>query len=362
MRAYTDSDGMFMRRTFYASTLALTLAALAAFTSETSAQTRPGAQRTGGTATTKPPAQKPVLAEPVPLPASDALLAVDLEKLFKEVVPRALAGDSARLAQVNADVDAFKTRTGIDARAFDRLVVGARIVRLESGAVKLDNVTAIARGRADASALGASIRAASKGSVAEQQYGGKTIYVTTVNDTIKIFGLARVRLKELAVVVLDADTIALGEPEDVRAVVDAQAGKRPRVDVGVLLPPKGPNDIMAFGGNVPAGTLQGVETGLPGLDRAIASIQGFYGSASSTAAGVQLMTTLRAATAADAKQLFDSLDALRQIAPGLISMAGEKGKFAQNAINTLKITTKANEVQLRLEVPQSDLTTLLRAL
>ena len=35
---------------------------------------------------------------------------------------------------------------------------------------------------------------------------------------------------------------------------------------------------------------------------------------------------------------------------------------AQNAINTLKITTKANEVQLRLEVPQSDLTTLLRAL
>ena len=349
-----------MRRTFYASTLALTLAA---FAPAAGAQTRRGAQapRTGGT-TTKAPAPKPVAAESVPLPASDALLAVDLEKLFKEVVPRALAGDSARLAQVNADVDAFKTRTGIDARAFDHLVVGARIVRLESGALKVDNVTAVARGRVDASALGASVRAASKGAVAEQQYGGKTVYVTTVNDVVKIFGLARVRLKELAVVALDPETVALGEPEDVRAAIDAQAGKRPRADMGMLVLPKGPNDIIAFGGNVPAGTLQGVETGLPGLDRAIASIQGFYGSVSSATTGIQMMTTLRAATAADAKQLFDSLDALRQIAPGIISMAGEKGKFAQNAINTLKITTKANEVQMRLEVPQSDLTTLLRAL
>lgn len=354
---------MFMRRTFYASTLAFTLAALAASASTAGAQTRRGAQspRAGGTTTTKAAAQRPAAAESVPLPASDALLAVDLEKLFKEVVPRALAGDAARLAQVNADVDAFKTRTGIDARAFERLVVGARIVRLESGALKVDNVTAVARGRVDP-ALGASIRAASKGAVAEQQYGGKTVYVTTVNDVVKIFGLARVRLKELAVVALDAETIALGEPEDVRAVVDVQAGKRPRADMGMLVSPKGPNDIMAFGGNVPAGVLEGVETGLPGLDRAISSIQGFYGSVASAPTGIQLMTTLRAATAADAKQLFDSLDALRQIAPGLVSMAGNKAKFAQNAVNTLKITTKANEVQLRLEVPQSDLTTLLRAL
>lgn len=353
---------MFMRRTFYASTLALTLAALAAFASTTGAQTRRDAQRTGTATAAKPTAQKPTVVETVPLPASDALLAVDLEKLFKEVVPRSLAGDAAKLAQVNADVDAFKTRTGIDARAFERLVVGARIVRLESGALKIDNVAAVARGKVDPAALGASIRAASKGAATEQQYGGKTVYVTTVNDTIKIFGLARVRLKELAVAALDAETIALGEPEDVRAVIDAQAGKRPRADMGMLVQPKGPNDILAFGGNVPAGTLEGVETGLPGLDRAISSIQGFYGSVSSASTGIQMFTALRAATAADAKQLFDSLDALRQIAPGLISMAGEKGKFAQNAINTLKITTKANEVQLRLEVPQSDLTTLLRAL
>jgi len=355
---------MFMRRIFYASTLAITLASLAAFASEAGAQTRRGAQapRTGGAATTKAPATQAVVVESVPLPASDALLAVDLDKLFKEVVPRSLAGDPARLAQINADVDQFKTRTGLDARAFDRLVIGARIVRLESGALKLDNVTAVARGRVDASALGASVRAASQGAVAEQAYGGKTVYVSAVNDTIKVFGLARVRLKELAVVALDSETIALGEPEDVRAAIDAHAGRRPRADMGMLVLPKGPNDIIAFGGNVPAGALAGVETGLSGLDRAVSSIQGFYGSVASVPTGIQLMTTLRATTAADAKQLFDSLDALRQIAPGLVAMAGDKAKFAKNALNTLKITTKSNEVQLRLEVPHSDLTTLLRGL
>ena len=271
-----------MRRTLYASTLALTLAALA---QTAVAQTRRGTQapRTGGTTTTRTP--KPLAAESIPLPASDALLAVDLDKLFKEVVPRSLAGDAARLAQVNADVEDFKARTGIDARAFDRLIVGARIVRLASGAVKIDNVTAIARGPVNSAALGAAIRASSKGTVTEQTYGGKTIYVTTVNDRIKLFGIAKMRVGELAVAALDAETVALGEPADVRAAIDAQAGRVPRADMALLSFPKGPNDFIGFAGNVPPGTLAGVETGLPNVDRAVASIQGFYGSVASTAAG-----------------------------------------------------------------------------
>jgi hypothetical protein len=352
---------MFMRRTVYASTLALTLTALSL---PTGAQTRRGSQpqRTGGTTTTTARTTTAPAVESIPLPASDALLSVDLDKLFKEVVPRALAGNAERLAQLNMDVEQFKARTGLDARSFNRLIVGARIKRLESGAVKLDNVTAIARGRVDSSALGSAIRAASKGSVAEQAYNGKTVYVTTINDQIRLFGIAKMRVRELAVVALDSETVALGEPEDVRAAIDAQAGRAPRADMALLSFPKGPNDFMGFAGNVPAGTLEGIETGLPGLDRAVASIQSFYGSAASSAAGIQFMTTLRAGTAADAKQLFDSLDAVRQIAPSLIAMMGEKGKFAQNAVNSLKLSTKGNEVQLRLEVPQSDISGLLRML
>jgi len=349
-----------MRRTVYASALALTLTALSL---SAVAQARRGTTpaRTGGTTTTAT-RTKPLAVESVPLPASDALLAVDLDKLFKEVVPHALAGNAERMAQVNADVEQFKTRTGLDARAFDRLVIGARIKRLDSGAVKLDNVAAIARGTVNPATLGASIRAASKGAVTEQQYGGKTIYVTTINDQIKLFGIAKMRVSQLAVVALDSETVALGEPEDVRATIDAQAGRAPRADAALLSFPKGPNDFIGFAGNVPAGTFADVETGLPGLDKAIASIQGFYGSVGSTTAGAQFAATLRAGTAADAKQLFDSLDAVRQMAPALIAIAGDKGKFAQGAINSLKVTTKGNEVQLHFDVPQSDIAGFLRML
>ena len=296
------------------------------------------------------------------LPASDALLYLDVRTLFAEVIPRSLASDQARLAQVNADVAEFKTRTGIDAREFDTLLVGARIVALPSGATKLDHVTAVARGRFREEALVAAARAAAKGGLAEQKHGGQTVYVATVNDRIKLFGLARMSVKELAFAVLDQNTLALGEPEDVRAAIDAKAG-RGRADLRPLNFPKDPGTFLAFTGNVPAGALAGVETGISAnVDRAVQSVRGFYGTVGSTAAGVQLMTTLRAGTPGDAKQLYDVVNALRQLAPGFISMAGEKWAFARGMVDSIKLTTKGNEVQLRLDIPQADIGTVLKSL
>lgn len=343
-----------MRRTLYASTLTLVFAALAA---TANAQNSRGP---GRTAPAQTHAQMAASAQ-VPLPASDAVLTLDLRRLFTEVVPRALASDTTRLAQVNADVEEFKTRTGLDVRQFDMLTVGAKFVPLPSGAVKVDRVTAIARGTFRTEALVAAARTAAKGSLAEQTYAGKTVYVATINDQLKLFGLAKMHVRELAFAVLDPNTLALGEPEDVRAAIDAQAG-RGRADMSVLNFPKSAGDFLVFAGNVPAGVLEGVETGLPNVDRAIASIRSFYGTVGATVAGLQLMTTLRAGSAADAKQLYDTADALRQIAPGLISVAGDKGRFYKGMVDSLKITTKGNEVQLRLEVPQADIPTLLRAL
>src|SRR5437762_11939397 len=48
------------------------------------------------------------------LPQSDAIALVDVRKLFRETVPRIFAGDAAKLAQVNSEIDKFKSRTGVD--------------------------------------------------------------------------------------------------------------------------------------------------------------------------------------------------------------------------------------------------------
>lgn len=296
-----------------------------------------------------------------PLPASDAVLVVDLKRLLNEAVPRALAGDAARLAQVNADVEQFKARTGIDARAFDTIAVGARIVQLPSGATKIDHVVAVARGTFRAEALVAAGRSAALGGFEEQRHGGKTLHVFRINDRVKLFGLLNSHVRDLALAVLDQNTLAVGEPEAVRASIDAQAG-RGRVDAALMSSAQRPGELLAFAGNVPAGALAGTDTGLPNVDRAIASIRGFYGSVGSTPAGFRLSTTLRTQNAADARQLAQTADAVKQIAPSLLSMAGERWRFAPALVNAMAITTKGSEVQLQLEVPQKDVTTILRAL
>src|SRR5688500_17819504 len=344
-------DERFMRRPFYVSTLALFFAAFA-LAQSAHAQNRRGAAAPARTAPARASAPQ---AASVPLPAADALLTIEVLRLLTEVVPRALASDKERLAQVNTDVEQFKTRTGIDARDFETVWVGARLVTLPSGALKVDRMTAVARGTFRTETLVAAARTAAKGALAEQTHGGKTVYVATVNDQLRLFGLARMHVRELAFAVLDANTLALGEPEDVRAAIDAQAGRGPRADMSLLNFQRGAGDFLAFAGNVPAGALAGVETGLPNVDRAVAAVRGFYGTVGSSATGVQVMTALRAATAADAKQLFDTAEALRQIAPGLISVAGEKGRFARGLVDSLKLTTKGSEVQMRVEVPQADL-------
>jgi hypothetical protein len=346
-----------MRRTLFASALSFMFFALgvSAF-----AQGSAGAPLSAARASGAQGAQ-PVARVNVPLPASDAVLRADLKKLLTETVPRALAGDQARLAQVNADVEQFKARTGLDARAFDTVTVGARVTQLPSGATKVGNLVAIARGTFRADAVISAVRTAGGGGLSEQKYAGQTVYVIAVNDRIKVFGLAKMHVGQLAVAVLDQNTLAVGEPAAVRGAIDAAAG-RGHVDQALVNSVQTTPGLIAFAGSVPPGAFAGVETGLPNVDRALASIRGFHGSVAETPAGFLLSVVLRTQTANDAKQLYDTAQALKQVAPGLISMSGEKGKFALRAVNDLKLAQKGDEVQATLDVARADLTELLRVL
>jgi flagellin-like hook-associated protein FlgL len=297
----------------------------------------------------------------VPLPASNAVVFVNVKRLLTEAMPRALASDAQRSAQVNADIEQFKTRTGVDARTLDTLTVGARIVKLPSGATKFDNVVAVARGAFSTDAIVAAGRASAAGVFTQQPYGGKTIYVFSFNDRIKVFGLAKMHVSDLGIVALDQNTLAVGDPRAVRSAIDA-AGGRGRVDQRLLNSVVNTNDIIAFAGNVPAGALENAGSGMSKVDRAIASIRAFRGSIGTTQAGYQMTTVLRTTTTAEANQLFKSIDGLRQIAPGIIMAAGERWKFALALVNNLKINTTGNEVNLRLDIAQSEVGNILRAL
>jgi hypothetical protein len=343
-------------RIIYTATLAFCVAVAALATPSASAQTRRrgGAASPTGTQTT--PAR-----QAVPLPASDAVLAIDLRRLLTEAVPRALAADPARLAAVNADVEQFKARTGIDARAFDTLTAGVRFTNPSPGVTKIDHMVAIAHGTFRPDVLVAAGRLAAKDKFTEQKHGGKSVYIFSLNDQLKLFGLLKLRVRDLALTVLDANTLAVGEPEAVRASIDAQAG-RGRIDADLLNFARSPNDLIVFAGNVPPSLVADLDLGTAELNRAVASVRRFNGAVGVTPAGYQMQATLRTLNASDAKELGETLEALKQVAPMLISMSGERGRFAKNAVESLRITTQGNEVQLRLELAQGDLAALLRVL
>ena len=322
----------------------------------------PCSAQTKKTITTSP---APVASVPSPLaalPASDAVMFIDAKRLFTDAMPRALASDSTRLAQVNADIEDFKKRTGIDARSFDRIAVGVRYTNPSTGITKLEPV-AIAQGTFNPGALVAAGRLAAKGAYQEQQYGGKTIYTFNLNDQIKVFGLLKLRVSELAAAALDANTLAVGEPARVREAIDVRGGRAGVSPDITSLATHTPNAIIGFGGNVPASAVQRLDFGNEEISRSIGSIRQLYGSLGTTPNGFNMLAVLRTGNPTDARNLNDTIAAVRQFAPVLLAqLSGDKGKLAQNAINSLKVSAQGNEVQLGLELPQADITTLLRIL
>lgn len=316
--------------------------------------------RNASSTRTAPARTQTAAARFLPLPASDMVLAVDMRRLLNEGVPRALAGQTERAAQVNNDIEQFRARTGIDPRQFDTLTVGARLDKTPTGAVKFDHIVVLASGKFDMESVVAAARKAPGGQIAEQQHGGKSLYVLGINDQIRLFGLLRMRVGEMAFAAPEAGMLAVGEPAAVRAAIDAAAG-RGRVDAALVNGARiGGDALAAFAGNVPAGTFAGIDVGLPNVNRSIESIRGFTGSVGMNTAGYQMRMALRTQNAADARQLGDTVLALKSIAPGFISVAGERAKFAGRIVESLKITTQGSEVQLGFDMSQEDLGQLLR--
>jgi hypothetical protein len=146
---------------------------------------------------------------PVTFPASDAIAIVDVKRMLNETMPSILGSDQAKLAQANAEVDKFKTKTGVDLRQFNRVAVGVRYAYPNATTTKLETV-AIAHGTFDAKAVSASARAAANGKSREEKYRGLTITIINVNDEIKMLGLWNMSIHELAICPLDPTSLALG--------------------------------------------------------------------------------------------------------------------------------------------------------
>lgn len=293
------------------------------------------------------------------LPQSDAVAQIKLKQLLSEAMPRILANSPARLSDVNASIENFKNRTGLDPRMFEQIALGLRFTYPSEGVTKVETV-ALANGTFSSAAMVAAGRVASNGKYREEKYQDKTIYIFTLDERIRLLGLFDIKITELAAAPLNANTLALGDQAGVRAAIDAARSRKNINTELIALARRDPNAIIGFGANMSEQLVSNLDIGNAPIAADLKTLRQVYGSVSTTTTDLELFLGARAVNAAAAKSLGDTLEGLKQFGALLVGrLSGAKGVLAKSALANLKIVADANELQIRTSVAQAEVGPLL---
>ena len=293
------------------------------------------------------------------LPESDAVAQIKLKQLLNEAMPRILANSPARLSEVNASIESFKNRTGLDARMFQQIALGIRFTYPAEGVTKVETV-ALANGAFSSAAMVAAGRVASNGKYREEKHRDKTIYVFTLDETIRILGVFDFKIAELAAAPLDDNTLVLGDLAGVRGVIDVSRSRKRANPELIALASRDPNAIIGFGGNMSEQLVGNLDIGNAPIAADLKTLRQVYGSVGTTERDLQLFLGARAVNATAAKSLGDTLEGLKQFGALLVGrLTGARGVLAKSALSNLQIVTDANELQIRTSVAQAEIGPLL---
>jgi len=289
------------------------------------------------------------------LPDSDAVAQVKVKQLLNEAMPRMLANNPTKLSEINASIDKFKDRTGLDPRMFQQLALGVRFTYPTEGVTKAQTV-ALANGSFSAAAMMAAGRVASNGKYREEKYRDKTIYIFTLNENIKLLGVFDVTIGELAAAPLDTNTLALGDPAGVRAAIDVPRNRKNANAELIALANHDPNAIIGFGANMSEQLVENLDIGNAPIATDLKALRQVYGSVGTTTTDLQLFLAARAVNATAAKSLSDTLEGLKIFGAAMVGrLSGAKGVLAKSALSNMKIVADANELQIRTSVAQAEI-------
>jgi len=315
-----------------------------------------GVQAQTRTRNTAPPAPPTLMAS---LPESDAVAQVKVKQLLNEAMPRILASNPAKLSEVNASIDRFKERTGLDPRMFQQVALGIRYTYPSEGVTKLQTV-ALANGSFSPAAMVAAGRVAANGKYREEKYQDKTIYIFTLEENVKMLGVFDFKIGELAAAPLDNSIIALGDPIAVRSAIDAaRSRKRANADL-IALASRDPNAVIGFGSNMSEQLIDNLDIGNAPIVGDLKTLRQVFGSVATTESDLQVFLAARAVNAQAAQSLETTLEGLKLFGGAFVGrLSGAKGALAKSALANLKINSTANELQIRTSVAQAEVGPLL---
>lgn len=324
-------------------------------------------------ADTKPKAKRVVNADLVSLlPASDAVATVNLKRLMSEVMPALLNSQPEKLAEMYAKIDEIKAKTGIDLRQYEQAAIGMNFKQLRPGVMSAEPVVLL-RGTFSANALLIAGKLAAKNKYRQEKIGGKTVLIFTLPETAKdavkeagkkddnvgkmLEQLGASMNGEVAAVALDANTLAFGKPEQVRGLLTTKTAVS--ADLKIMLN-RNPNAVLSFAGNAPENASALMKLGDDQFSQILNSMKQVYGSLDMNAGNVAMTLAARTAKETEAQELEGILQELRNMGKGFFSLkSSEQNQIFLRILDTVKVTRSLSEVQLQMEVSQSDLNALM---
>jgi len=310
------------------------------------------------------------------LPASDAVVTLDLQRLINVAVPQVLSGKPQEITKINAGIDKFKNDTGLDLRQFEQVAIGLAVKQTAPQQLDFDPVM-MARGKFSPAALLAIAKAGVKGKYREEKFGDKTIYVFSPKEIFpnnkpktpaksakskmdKMFERMSDKLSnEMAFAVFDDNTLAIGTVARVREALDGKTRISPEVLNFVNAKP---NAVLSFGANMPQGMAQFVDLENDEIGKNLKEIRQIYGSMDAGGGNAMLSLAAKTLKPETAQSLEEMLAGLQMVGKGFLGGAkGEDKKVLARMIENVKIARSANQITLDLQVPQSDINLLLGA-
>jgi hypothetical protein len=286
------------------------------------------------------------------LPEADTLIFINSRRILNEAAPRLMPEkDLADMRKTFAEIKGF---AGVDPANVDFVVLAVRFRKPSAElAFMPPEIMAVATGDFSAEALMGLARGASNGKLRDEKYGTKTLGLMTIDPIAKEAEKNPIlkSFSEVAVVPLNAHTIAVGSTAYLRAAIDAEEGNKRISAESLSSLLRDPTVLISVAGS-PL-TSFSKSFGLLGTEanarapRCDSKFGDFYGALTMDTANFNLRGALNADNP-DTARILNSLinGLLRQITSSVPDAA------AQSLFKALSITPQEHEVVLHADLPQ----------
>jgi len=294
------------------------------------------------------------------LPESDTLIYINSQRILNEAVPKVIPEKD--IANMRSAFNEIRQHTAIDPSKVAYIVIA---VRFRKPSAELNFVPpefmVVSSGDFSADSLMILAKVAAKDKLRDEKYGSKTLGVLTIEAIAKqteTNPLLR-SFSELAIVPLNANSIAVGTTGYLKAAVDAADG-RGRIStesLNSLL--RDPSALLSISGSPLTSFsksfgLLGTETNARD-SRCDSKFGDFYAAITMDATNFMLRGAMNADNPDTAKIIKSLLSNLLQQAAGSVPDIS-----AQSVLKTLSITPQDSEVVLRADIPQQMIIEFIR--